>query len=121
MNNTDLIAKAATWEKDWGSRRTGGLIDDLAAALGRADAALEETRAEHTEYERRLKRCLKPDALEGTALSPIELAQVRQGDYERLRRFAMNIRDGWDCDVDAHRRGTPCRCCEAEKLVGAAS
>jgi hypothetical protein len=38
-----------------------------------------------------------------------------------LTRFALNVRDGWDCDEDAHRHRTPCRCCEAEKLVGPAS
>jgi len=38
-----------------------------------------------------------------------------------LTRFVLNIRDGWDCDEDAHRHRTPCRCCEAEKLVGPAS
>jgi hypothetical protein len=38
-----------------------------------------------------------------------------------LTRFALNIRDGWDCDEDAHRHRTPCRCCEAEKLVGPAA
>lgn len=31
--------------------------------------------------------------------------------------FAENIRDGWDCDSDSHRYNTPCRCCEAEKLL----
>jgi hypothetical protein len=38
-----------------------------------------------------------------------------------LTRFALNIRDGWDCDEYAHRHRTPCRCCEAEKLVGPAA
>ena len=38
-----------------------------------------------------------------------------------LTRFALNIRDGWDCDEDAHRHRTLCRCCEAEKLVGPAA
>jgi hypothetical protein len=38
-----------------------------------------------------------------------------------LTRFVLNIRDGWDCDEDAHRHRTLCRCCEAEKLVGPAS
>lgn len=96
-------------------------IKQLQEQLAAVEKALEEAHASHTEYGRRLKRCLKPDALESTALSPIELAVVRQSDYERLRQFVVNVRDGWDCDEDAHRRGTPCRCCEAEKLVGAAS
>jgi hypothetical protein len=35
-----------------------------------------------------------------------------------LRAFAVMIRDDFDCDNDAHKYGTPCRACEAEKLVG---
>jgi hypothetical protein len=31
--------------------------------------------------------------------------------------FACDIRDNWDCDVDAHEHGTPCRCCAAEALI----
>lgn len=25
-----------------------------------------------------------------------------------------SIHSDWDCDSDAHKYGTPCRCCEAE-------
>jgi len=32
------------------------------------------------------------------------------------RDFARGIRDGWDCDSDAHRHNTSCRCCDAAKL-----
>lgn len=34
-----------------------------------------------------------------------------------LETFAKDIRDGYDCDEDAHKYGTPCRCCEASKLL----
>lgn len=36
----------------------------------------------------------------------------------RMRRFVEDCRDNWDHDQDAHTHGTPCRVCEAEKLVG---
>lgn len=45
----------------------------------------------------------------------------RDAKLMELQRFVLNIRDGWDCDEDAHRHRTLCRCCEAEKLVGPAS
>jgi hypothetical protein len=39
-------------------------------------------------------------------------------EVDLLRQFARSIRDNWDCDEDAHRYNTPCRCCDAEALVG---
>lgn len=39
-------------------------------------------------------------------------------DFDALQEFARDIRDNWDCDEDAHRYGTRCRCCEAEKILG---
>ena len=39
---------------------------------------------------------------------------------EAAEQFAREIRDGYDCDADAHRynRVECCRCCSAEKLIG---
>lgn len=34
-----------------------------------------------------------------------------------LEYFVQEIRDGFDCDEDAHKYGTFCRCCEATKLL----
>jgi hypothetical protein len=31
------------------------------------------------------------------------------------------IRDGFDCDADAHKYGTPCRCCLAKSALTATS
>lgn len=36
-----------------------------------------------------------------------------------LDEFALSMRDNWDCDRDAHYYNTPCRCCEAEKVLRA--
>lgn len=38
-------------------------------------------------------------------------------ELEELRAFARDIRDNYDCDDDAHRHGTTCRACEAEKVL----
>ena len=50
----ELIAKARTWERDWGERRTSGLITalaDLAESEGRrADEAAAKLRKVHAEY-----------------------------------------------------------------------
>jgi hypothetical protein len=56
-----------------------------------------------------------------------ELERIRSNNYKdrveetvgltKLKEFAKSIRDNWDCDADAHRHGTPCRCCEAEELL----
>ncbi len=37
-----------------------------------------------------------------------------------LEKFAEDIRDGFDCDADAHRYGIPCRKCRAGALLAAA-
>ena len=40
-----------------------------------------------------------------------------QADNARLREAMEEIRDDFDCDNDAHRYGTTCRCCLAEKTL----
>jgi hypothetical protein len=35
----------------------------------------------------------------------------------RMREALIDIRDNWDHDGDAHKYGTPCRCCTAEKAL----
>lgn len=35
----------------------------------------------------------------------------------KLRRFAKNCHENFDCDEDAHKYGTPCRSCEASILL----
>lgn len=35
----------------------------------------------------------------------------------RLVAFAKDVRDNFDCDADAHRYGTMCRCCEAGAVL----
>lgn len=37
--------------------------------------------------------------------------------FEQIESFVRNIATGFDCDSDAHRYNTFCRCCEAEKLL----
>ena len=39
-------------------------------------------------------------------------------EIESLQEFVRDCRDNWDCDEDAHKHGTPCRSCEAKKLLG---
>lgn len=39
-------------------------------------------------------------------------------EIESLQEFVRDCRDNWDCDEDAHRYNTPCRSCEAKKLLG---
>ena len=34
-----------------------------------------------------------------------------------IEEFVRNIRDNYDCDGDAHRHGTSCRCCEATAIL----
>jgi hypothetical protein len=36
---------------------------------------------------------------------------------EILTQFAKDVYDNWDCDTDAHKFRTPCRKCEARKLI----
>ncbi len=37
---------------------------------------------------------------------------------EVLEEFARDVLHGFDCDADAHRYGTMCRCCTAAKILG---
>lgn len=37
---------------------------------------------------------------------------------EVLLTFAKDCSDGFDCDADAHKHGTMCRCCAAAKILG---
>ena len=39
-----------------------------------------------------------------------------RAEVERLKVFARDCRDNWDCDADAHKHGTRCRACEAQCL-----
>lgn len=34
-----------------------------------------------------------------------------------FRKFIRNISENYDCDRDAHKYGTGCRCCEARNLL----
>lgn len=36
-----------------------------------------------------------------------------RGRVARLESFARDVSMNWDCDEDAHKNGTKCRCCEA--------
>ena len=52
----------------------------------------------------------------GSGSRQIELLVKR---VKLLEAFAVDIRDNYDCDSDAHKYGTPCRCCEAEYVLTA--
>lgn len=47
-------------------------------------------------------------------------ARLRAAEAEvaRLRAVLRNVRDGYDCDEDAHRYRTICRCCDARAALG---
>jgi hypothetical protein len=34
-----------------------------------------------------------------------------------MKEFIRDIYKNWDCDQDAHKYNTPCRACEAEKIL----
>jgi len=44
----------------------------------------------------------------------IEKLQIR---VDELERFLVNLVNNYDCDSDAHKHGTPCRCGDARKLM----
>jgi hypothetical protein len=57
--------------------------------------------------------------LRGSVALPKGIGDVRQY-QERIRRleeFAKGIAENYDCDADAHRYGTTCRCCEARRVL----
>jgi len=40
-----------------------------------------------------------------------------EDEIKPLLSFLREIKDNWDCDEDAHRYNTTCRCCNAEKTL----
>jgi hypothetical protein len=36
---------------------------------------------------------------------------------DELEAFVKNIASNYDCDEDAHKYNTPCRCCDAKALL----
>ena len=45
-----------------------------------------------------------------------ENALLRQ-QRDELANVLRDFRDNWDCDGDAHKYGTPCRCCVARAAL----
>ena len=53
-------------------------------------------------------------------VSERETAQILRAallEINILRSFVQDCKVNWDCDSDAHKYGTRCRACEAEKLL----
>jgi hypothetical protein len=44
--------------------------------------------------------------------------RAAEAELERLRGALRNVRDGYDCDEDAHKYGTICRRCDARAALG---
>lgn len=80
---------------------TARTLEEIEALDAQANASGETTRMRAMEFPRVLA-----------------IAQEQRAEIARLREFVREIRDDWDCDTDAHRYGTSCRCCDAEKLIG---
>jgi hypothetical protein len=63
-----------------------------------------------------ISECREP----ATTVRTAEAAGLLYGAAEeigRLREFVRDCAKNWDHDENAHRYGTLCRCCEAEKLM----
>ena len=45
------------------------------------------------------------------------LIKYSDEDIKPLLSFLREINSNWDCDEDAHRYNTICRCCDAEKTL----
>lgn len=46
-----------------------------------------------------------------------EQTQRLQYRVNELEKFVRHVYANYDCDVDSHKYGTPCRCCDANKLM----
>jgi hypothetical protein len=88
----------------WKQEQIVNLVNDGATLL----AKLDET------------HCLKSEAEFQVAAVKKEAAKVaRKAKKERavLVNFAKHINRNYDCDSDAHKYGTPCRCCKAAEVL----
>lgn len=46
-----------------------------------------------------------------------EQRMYSEEEVKPLIDFIIDCSSNWDCDEDAHRYGTPCRMCDAQKLL----
>lgn len=61
---------------------------------------------------------LEPDVEFSTLARTLECKlNTANNKIEQLVNFAQNIANNYDHDADAHRYITPCRVCEAERLL----
>lgn len=54
----------------------------------------------------------------GPRIPSAETIHAQQRELERLRATLKTIMEDFDCDSDAHRYGTACRCCIAKEALG---
>lgn len=53
-----------------------------------------------------------------TEVQPLrDQVAVLTQERDELKSFVLDVRDNWDCDLDAHKYGTTCRSCEAKRLT----
>jgi hypothetical protein len=75
----------------------------------------------HTMHENDIVRDLNAIAIYRDKIKKLEAEIVEpreEVDVEALAvEFVRDCAKNWDCDEDSHRYGTPCRMCEAEKIM----
>lgn len=61
-------------------------------------------------------RIIAADIQSGDGVANAAIAEAADR-LEEMAEFARDVRDNYDCDSDAHKYGTPCRCCSAARVL----
>ena len=90
---------------------------DIAQLLAEREHALREQVATLTKERDEARALVLSSEKQAVSLS-LKCAQ-HLVDIATLRSFADGVLSNYDCDSDAHRYNTACRCCDAAKVLAA--
>lgn len=89
-------------------------IDVLVRVEQERDEAIKRAAAADSRDNRWVRE--RNEARHATA-EAVARAEKAEFCHRKLVQFAETVRDGFDCDEDAHKKNTFCRCCAAEKVL----
>lgn len=102
----------------WGAERIGEMMKANPNVTGKEIAeVLRKTTVDYCQHGRSTSgSCIACEELPGLDVSEDSIQDILD-EKRKLRAFAESIQDNWDHDEDAHKYGTVCRVCAAEKIL----
>ena len=84
---------------------------------GRVQAEVKRRDMHTKDIDKALTELLEMTYGNGQGLWGEQVVGAIRAHLAELEGFVRDVRDNWDCDSDAHRYDTSCRCCMAAKLL----